>query len=242
MAKKNKQEVIPARTISTYENARVMSEYSKLLENDPAYSLEVDPKKKYKMTDEEKDFIRFYLEYRNVPYVARILNISDEKAAEIFSSYSVQQEIKRINHSLCLRQFQTKMLSIPELAAYLTSFITDENVPEAKQLSSRDKVDLAKYLINLNTTMSQAIADPSTIMTNTFETKVKDMSVEAIKHMITASDNIEKKRALIDKINVRGKERLTLEDVSFLETLSADELLGILTKLEGEDDGKSKDS
>lgn len=240
MPKKTKQEQIPARAISTYENARVMSEYSKLLENDPTYSLEVDPKKMYKLTNEEKNFIRFYLEYRNVPYVASILKIKVDEANDIFAKYSVQQEIKRINHSLCLRQFQTKMLSIPELAAYLTSFITDENVPEAKQLTTADKVDLAKYLINLNVSMSQAMSDPSIVMTNTFETKVKDMSVETIKSMLTASDNIEKKRALIDKINAEGQ--LTLEDTSFLETLSVDELLNIVTKLEGEENGESKNS
>lgn len=240
MPKKTKQEQIPMKAISTYENARVMSEYSKLLENDSAYSLEVDPKKKYKMTDKEKNFVRFYLEYRNVPYVANILGIKIDEANEMFSSYNVQQEIKRINNSLCLRQFQTKMLSIPELAAYLTSFITDENVPTAKQLSTADKVDLAKYLINLNVSMSQAMTDPSVVMTNTFETKVKDMSVEAIKSMLNASDNMEKKRALIDKINVKGQ--LTLEDVSFLETLSVDELLNILTKIEGDEDGESQNS
>ena len=239
MAKKKKEQM-PAHIMSTYETAKVMSEYNKLLESDPIYSLEVDPKNKKKMTDKEKDFVRFYLEYRNIPLVAMTLGMEKEEAFEIFKSYNVQQEVKRINRSLTMRQFQTKMLSIPELMAYLSSYITDENVPEAKQLSSADKVDLAKYLIGLNVQMSQAMSDPSKVMTNTLETKVKDMSVETIKQMLSASDNIDKKKEIIRQLNV--DDTLTLEDMSFLETLSIDELLNLLTKIEGEGNGKSENS
>lgn len=239
MAKKKKEQM-PSKIMSTYETAKVMSEYNKILESDPAYSLDVDPKHKYKMTDEEKDFVRFYLEYRNIPLVAMTLGITQEQALEIFKSYNIQQEIKRINRSLTMRQFQTKMLSIPQLMAYLSSYITDENVPEAKQLSSVDKVDLAKYLIGLNVQMSQAIADPTKVMTNTLEVKVKDMSVETIKQMLAASDNIDRKKEIISQLNT--DDTLTLEDMSFLETLSVDELLNLLTKIQGEDNGKSKNS
>lgn len=240
MAKKKKEQTPPANIMSTYETAKIMSEYNKILETDPAYSLEVDPKNKKKMTEEEKDFVRFYLEYRNIPLVAMTLGIEKEKAFEIFKSYNVQQEVKRINRSLTMRQFQTKMLSIPELMAYLSSYITDENVPESKQLSSVDKVDLAKYLIGLNVQMSQAIADPTKVMTNTLEVKVKEMSVETIKQMLATSDNIDKKKEIINQLN--ADDTLTLEDMSFLETLSVDELLNLLTKIQGEDNGKSKNS
>jgi hypothetical protein len=131
------------------------------------------------------------------------------------------------------------MLSIPELQGYLSSLITDENVPEADRLKTADKVNVAKYLIELNRSSSEYMKDPSKLMGQTIETKIKTLSVESIKKLIDASDDVTKKNEIINKINVKGL--LTTDDISLLYTLSIEELLNILTKIEGGEDGKPKD-
>lgn len=236
MGRKKKQPNVNVQQRTDFENNQILAEYSKILEIDPTYSLEVDPKKEYNLSDSEKSFIKFYIEYRNIPLAATCAGAEPEEGIKYFSKYEVQQEIKRINHALYLRQFKRKMLSIPDLVGYLSSLITNENVPEADRLKTSEKVGVAKYLIELNKDKNLFMQDASKVMEVSFEDKVKNMGVESIKLLLNTTTDLEKKKALIDQINVDGK--LTIDDISFLQTLTVEELLNIISKIEGISDGK----
>lgn len=234
MARQKKTKTIQPRT--DFENNQILAEYSKELETNDAYSLQVDPTGQYHLSESEKSFIKFYIEYRNIALAATCAGIEQDDALKYFAKYDIQQEIKRINHALYLRQFKKKMLSIPELAGFLSSLITDENVPEADKLKTSEKVSVAKYLIELNQNKNLFMQDASKVMEISFEDKVKTMGVESIKLLLNTTTDLDKKKELIDKLNVDGK--LTIDDISFLQTLTVEELLDIIAKIEGDKHGK----
>ena len=212
-------------------NQSLVQQYNDSLNNDVKYSLEIDPENKYNMSDEQKEFIKLYLDNRNILQTATLLNMSQETALEIFSLYSTKEEIARLNKALYQRRFATKLLNINELSSFLTSLITDENVPSVDRVSSMDKVQIVKLLIDLNDRQQNALNNPNSIMKFDIEEKVKNLSVTEIKSLLSMSKNEENdkmKKDLISKID--DKNILSIEEKSYLMTLSIDDLNDILIK------------
>ena len=102
----------------------------------------------------------------------------------------------------------------------------DENVPYADRLKTSEKLKVAQMILDLNAYQKDSIIDPQRIVVKDFETQVKDLSLETIRQLINADDSLTSKRQLIKELNVDGT--LTPEDISYLETLSYDDLLKLI--------------
>lgn len=200
--------------------------YNDEINNNIKYSLEVDPENKYNMTKEQKDFVKYYVDFKNVNTVAEIMKIKVDKANSLFLSYSVRQEIRRINFSLFHRQFSTRLLNLDEIGGYLTSLLVGSNTPLSDQPKNiNDRLNIAKLLIQINKIKNESFTNPDKLMNmNMVEKDLKNLSITTIKQMLITSDNIENKNEVISQIN----HNLTPEESAYLSTLSTEDLLGLI--------------
>lgn len=228
MAKKN-SDIIPY-NVSNEEIQVLQDGYINDLYVNPEYSLDVDPTNRYKFSDSQKDFIRAYLEFKNIPTACKICEIDTQTGMMYYNSWSVKQEIKRINRARYHHQFATRLLNIDEIGGYLTSLIMDENVAEVDKLSTKDKTQVAKMLIDINNLKREALANP-TIECEIInvEEELKDLSVSSIQKLLEESNSPERtrdKEAIIAKI--KGDNNMSQDEIEIMKSMSIDELLQIL--------------
>lgn len=230
MAKKSKFNPTALVVQNTANLTDIQKQHLQELETNPKYSLEPDPTGHYQMSDLEKNFIKQYINFRNVKTAADICHIDQDTANDLFVRYSVQNEIRRINAALYQRRFASKVLSLDELAGYLTTMITDEFVPMAEQLSPKDKLAVIDTLLRVNEIKQRSLEDPANIMSanvDAISAQIKTLSVTTIKQLIEqkpidASENA----VIVDKLD--EKNTLTPEEKSYLETLPTNELLKLV--------------
>ena len=62
-----------------FDDLQLLDEnFDKLINTDPRYSLQVDPLNIYNMSDEQKDFIKYYCQLKNVQAVCKLLSIDND--------------------------------------------------------------------------------------------------------------------------------------------------------------------
>lgn len=222
--------------INTSQN--ITTQLSKELDSNIEYSLSVDPLNKYSMSDTQKTFIKNYCEFKSIPMAAELSGIDLDLAKNYFISYSSQQEIRRINKAMYQRQFHNKLLSIDEIAGWLSSLITDEGVPIADRVKTMDKVRITQILIDLQTFKNQAINNPANIIDVDIESEIKNLSVKSIKSLLNQKLNIKQKedskQNIINTLNEEGN--LSPEEEAFLKTLPAKDLLTLLNNSNKKED------
>lgn len=200
----------------------LQKEYISDLDTNPKYSLEVDPENKYHMSEQQKEFIKHYVNFKSVATAAEICGIDMDIAKAYFVSFQSQAEIRRINLALYQRQFANKLLTLDEIGGYLTSLITDENVPLADQLKTIDKLKVISMLIDLNKTKIESLNNPTTIMAQDLDIEIKNLSIQTIQQLLKA----EKKAKVIE--TGEFAEVLSPEENAYLSTLSTKELLNLI--------------
>lgn len=205
--------------------------YIDAIENDDEFSLNVDPTNKYLFKEEERKFIELYIEYKNLNIVSSIMLVPLEQLISYLNNYNIKQEIRRINRAQYHHQFKNKMLSLEEIGGYLTSLIMDDKVSETDKLSTRDKVSVAKTLIDIHKLKEESKQSPSVILNaeiKTIENDIKDLSISTIKTMI--EENTKKQNDDVKNLVDTTFSRLTPEEESYLKSLSKEELLKLLKK------------
>ena len=225
------QKQIAKNAVKVVETPVVLDEYEKDLETNPKYSLEVDPENKYAMSEMQKDFIKQYVQFKNIAVVSELLNLDIATCKSYFVAYSSQQEIRRINKAMYQRQFHSKLLTMNDMMSYLSSLITDEDVAYVDRLKTMDKVEVIKLYINLQEMQAQALNNPSTMLQTDFENNIKKLNVSEIRQMLKIAskpdeDKLKQKQDLIDKINI--DKQLLPEELAYLSTLTLYELQQLL--------------
>ena len=222
-------EMIPKKDLHLIEqeNSSLTESLSAELETNPEFSLDVDPTDKYSMSEEQKTFIKNYVEFKSIPMAAELSGIDIDVAKTYFVAYSSQQEIRRINRAMYQRQFSHKLLTIDELGGYLSSLITDENVPLADRVKTMDKVRIAQMLIDLQTYKNEGIDDPSKIIDADIESEIKNLSVKSIKLLI-AQNNKKKDEKKKDEAIKNASSMLSPEEEVFLKTLPTKDILNLI--------------
>lgn len=222
-------EMIPKKDLHLIEqeNSSLTESLSAELETNPEFSLDVDPTDKYSMSEEQKTFIKNYVEFKSIPMAAELSGIDIDVAKTYFVAYSSQQEIRRINRAMYQRQFSHKLLTIDELGGYLSSLITDENVPLADRVKTMDKVRIAQMLIDLQTYKNEGIDDPSKIIDADIEGEIKNLSVKSIKLLI-AQNNKKKDEKKKDEAIKNASSMLSPEEEVFLKTLPTKDILNLI--------------
>lgn len=196
------------------------------LDVNPKYSLEVDPENKYGLTEEEKQFIRLYVDYKSIGTVAEFMNIKTETARAYYLSYKCQQEIRRINLALYQRQFAARLLNLDEIGGYLTSILTDSFVPEADRLKPKEKLEVAKMIIDINKLKIDSMHQPEILMVKELDSEIKNLSISTIKRLIYEDNSMHDKNNVIAEID--NDIALLPEETALLSTLPTNELLDLI--------------
>ena len=208
------------------------SEYQDAVDNDPQYSLEVDPTNKYHFSNDEKEFVKLYCEYKNLAVVSQLLGLEPDVATLMMRNFKIMAEIKRINKAQYHQRIAAKMISLDELGGYLTTLISDD-VPVGDQVDIKQKMNAAKMLIDiqkLKYETSQNVEVLNAVPVESLTDKIKDLSTSEIKTLLYKEMNQNKineitseKDELIKKIDP-NRSKLTVEEHQCLETLSVEEL------------------
>lgn len=204
---------------------KLQQDYFDELENNPKYSLEVDPENKYDMSETQKMFIKQYVDTKNISTAAYFAGIDNEVAKAYYLAYNSQLEIRRINMAMYQRQFKTKLLSLDEIGGYLSSLLTDSNVAEADRLKTTDKLRVAQMLIDLNVTKINALQNPELIIHKDIDNQLKNLSLSTIKDLLNHTDKPVDNDIIYE---VTNNDNLTPEESAYLSTLSTNELLNII--------------
>lgn len=217
------------------------------LETLPEYSLEPDPTGELRMTGTERQFTKWYSQHRNIVVASQLAGISVEDGMEIYRSIKFQNELHRINIAYQLRQINTSALTMDQITSVLSSYVLDI-VPEADRLSTREKLNALKMLADLNMAKTKIIENATPVDVIDVESKVEDLSVDAIKQLIESSKAMDKQNdkkeemiKMIDNTSV-----LSNEDIIYLRSCSIEQLQSILDeqnealKKKNEEDSRKK--
>lgn len=225
MGRKKKNPVSEESFVEVSKEANKLQQaYMDDLDVNPRYSLEVDPENKYRMSEKQKEFIHHYVNFKSIATAAEVAGIDMDVAKSYFVSFQSQSEIRRINLALYQRQFANRLLNLDEIGGYLTSLITDENVPLGDQLKTIDKLKVVQMLIDLNKTKIESLRNPTTIMAQDLDIEIKNLSIQTIQQLLKAEKQ--------PKVVGTGEfaEILSPEENAYLSTLSNKELLSLIDK------------
>lgn len=226
------------------ENLTVLEDgYIEKLEKDNKYSMRIDPENKYNLSDTQKDFIRFYVDWKNIPLASQMAGIDKSTGIAYYNSYPVKMEIRRLSLAMYHRQFATKMLNMDEIGGYLTSLLMDVNVAEADKLNVKDKIGIAKMLVEINEKKSKAVIDPENIIDVDINEELENLSVDAIHQLIASSNNGKTRKTkedLIEEIKLLNDDRLSMEEISQLSMMTVEQLSKIVERLISSEEGDQK--
>lgn len=189
-------------------------EYASELDKNSRMSLEPDPDGKLGLSDDCKQFIKYYCNFKNLQYVAGLMGTTTEDLSISYMSKQVViDEISRINTAMYHRMFAVKQASLDNIASYLTCMMTDNGVPIGDRLSSSEKVGVARLLIDLNKYKEESYSNIDMIDNANIEQQLKSLSTDSIKELLyvkTNSDVIaaqkKTKEELIAKLESKNKK------------------------------------
>ena len=228
---------------SPYGDYRLLDEsYKQKLDTDIKYSLAVDPLNYYNLTEREINFVSAYVQLHNYEAIQFYTGITVDECKECHKNFGVQQEINRINMAMTCRRLNQKHLNADELGGYVTSMITDENVPLADRLSSKDKLKAIQLLIELNKFKQETYNNPKLLNDVEIEEDIEELDVSDIKKLLNSKkEKTEEKENLINEIN--SDDHLSMEEISNLKGMSMKELTELRDKInkakENENDEQS---
>lgn len=206
--------------------------FLKEIENNPEYSLEPDPTGAYNMSLEQKAFIKNYIEFKNIPLACKLSNIENDLGITYYNRIDTQQEMERINLARAKRQFNQKLLNFDEIGGYLTSLLLDQNIPTADKLTTRDKMQVVRLIIDLNKTkedyrLKQLEMNTSSSGENiSLDLQLKNLSMKSLQSLIKNSNEKDE----VDVIDAEAS--LTKDEKDELSKLSNDELIRKINDLE----------
>lgn len=212
------------------------------LNADPRFSLDPDPTGKLGLNNEQKKFIKCYDEFHSIPLAANMAGLTEEEGRDFFFDPACKSERLRINRVRNYRKFSRRLLTIDEIGGYLTSMLVDEDMSAGDMLSSKEKLQITRQIIDLNKLKAEALANPRIIENVDYsDTGIQDLEPEDLKKLIErtkqSTDNTTlEKQEIITKLNKNGN----LDDVDLeqLWSCSVSELQELLKEAEAKDNDK----
>lgn len=179
-----------------------------------------DPKTGHEYTDLEKQFIALWVEFKNLVVVSAMLDMSQKEVSELLASEPIRNEIDRISSARIEERFKQRILSLDEMQAFLSGYITDEGVPFADRLDSKGKMNALKLLLDVKEAKAEGIESPQTIDAIPAEVQLKELSVDTIKALLDTrkADKAatKEKQALVTKIG--GATPMETADLMNMDT------------------------
>lgn len=232
MAKGKKLKVLEQELSSLQDDSQLLQDnYIAQLDTNPKYSLLVDPENRYNMTDQQKSFIEYYVNFKSVSTAAQMARLTQQEATQYFVAFSTQQEIRRLNLAMYHRQFANRLLNLDEIGGYLTSLLTGNNVALADQPKNiGERLQIVKLLIDINKLKIEGLQNPDVIMVQDVDAQIKDLSLATVKSLLAQSN---KPKEAID-VPIEG---MGIEESAYLSTLNTSELLKLIEESNGEVNG-----
>lgn len=227
MTKKEKEKNLSIQIAKNIDKTDLLEEqFKKELDTNPEYSLEVDPLDQYHMSEKQKEFIRHYVNFKNINVASDLAEIDFVDAKKYYLAYETQQEIRRLNRALYQRQFHSKLLTIDQLGGYLTSLLTGEYLPISDQLKTAEKLKVVDLILKLNEMKAKSFVDPTEIMQKDLEVQIKDLSITSIQNLLY-NDN--KQLSSKDIVNTNNATKtLSAEEKEYLSSLPTKDILALL--------------
>lgn len=185
-------------------------------------------------TEEEKDFIGDWIEFRNIAVVSAVSGIPQRTCTEYLGKEYIREETDRICRVRSEIRFSGKILTLDECEKYLTSCITDEGVPIADQLDKKDKLTAMKLLLQVKEMKGEAVADPKTLDSVQIEDQLKELSIDTIKALISSragKTEREEEKSLRQQASAQIPS-VTAGEVQDMQNMSPKELLRLLDNQE----------
>lgn len=110
----------------------------------------INSQDEYFMTDIQKEFVLLYSQYHDPFVVGDMLQLTREETVEVWSNYYVKRALEELGRIMFHKQIIAKLDSIDELGGYLTSLLTDQDIPQCDKLSPKDKLAVCRLIIQLN--------------------------------------------------------------------------------------------
>ena len=234
MAKKKSPGMIPIDMVRDAEDQLAVE-----LSINSQYSLEPDPRGDLKLTDEQKKFLKAYIEFKNIPVASQLAEIDERKGQEYFFDPVCRAEIRRITLAMYYRRFSRRLLTVDEIGGYLTSMLLDLDTPESEKLNSKSKLDVAKMIIELNKFKADAYNNPRIFDNVEYTEEIKDLSPSDLKSLIekTIRPNKSEEQAINDKkdeliAKINDASYLDPSELAYLHSCSIEELENLLKEKE----------
>lgn len=197
---------------------------------------DIDKEDKFHLSPTQKDFIKYYIEFKNIQIAASMVGIDEVTAIEYFKNFGIQEEIERINKEIIIKRFKVSSLNLDQLGSYLTTLITNENVPLHEQLNKKEKLDAVKLYIQLYQSKKEYEINNNVIdYTNTIsENELEELNIDTIKYLIENKESEEEKKKKLEKINQINEMndyKLTITDKALLNNMSNKEIDKKLEKI-----------
>lgn len=162
---------------------------------------EWDPTGCHKFTDREKEFIRTWLQWENIPMTAQALHCQINEVTDKLNDYYIYNEIRRLEAQLNAFRLKTKIMSLDEMQAYLSSMILDDNVPIGLRLSQKDKLLAMRLLNEVKRTKNEAYTgNVSVIDAIPAPNDLQQLSVDTIKALLEHHDDQDEKNEVIQEL------------------------------------------
>lgn len=188
----------------------------------------------YHFTADERQFISLWIEFRNIVIIASMMNMSQKECSMFFTNPHVMNEIARISRARMKRRFACKILTLDECESYLTSCITDDNVPISEQMTNEKKLVAMKLLLEVKEMKADGLVTPSVLDNMPLETEIQELSISTIKALL--STKIRTNKQMVTSIDMRQKVAaeipyVTPEEEQDIMNATPDELVSMLDKI-----------
>lgn len=196
---------------------------------------DVDPKTGYVYTDSDKEFITLWIEFKNLVVVSAMMDMSQREVSELLASEPIRNEIDRLSSERIAKRFTQRVLTLDEMQAFLSGYITDEGVPFADRLDSKGKMNALKLLLDVKEAKAEGIENPQTIDAIPTEVELKSLSVDTIKALLDTRKESEQtnkeKQALVARIG--GATPMESADLMNMSTSDLLKILDNINKAKG---------
>jgi|LSQX01.2.fsa_nt_gb hypothetical protein len=193
------------------------------IENNLEYSLEVDPLGKYQLDDNQKLFVKLYIEYHNYDIIRTIMGLDIQDLFRYQYNFGINSEINRLERAIVVRRVSGKILKIDEIASYLTTMILGVDIPEKDKLTNEQKLKAISLLYKYH----ELSIDPEMTKKEVFDVvdfdeETRDLTTGEIKLLLSGSKK--------NKDKTRTPESSEIEVEGFKEGIDEVEDIPKLTR------------
>lgn len=192
----------------------------------------------YEFTAEERQFISLWVEFKNLVTIAGMMDVSIKEASKFLANEHIRNEISRISNARMHKRFDARQMTLDNILGFLTTCITDENVPISEQLSTKEKLVATKLYMDAQKLKALSMESPSVLDNMPVMEVLQDASLKTIKALLGTC--VKNEKQLAESIDLRQKVSSQIpyvvpeegQDISTMSPEELKELIDIKEKAE----------